>query len=470
MPETVFAKYAEGRADRFRITTRITEDGSGKRKVLKQSGENACADTHLARMASVYPVLQKEYADTLTVCPCAWDEGVLTFPYIDGISYQTVLNAAVESGDTLQMQEVLKQYVSIVEVSPSNHIPFTASDGFTAVFGEISNLDGVDALRLSNLDATGDNIIISTGSTDSGSGVSDLNLVDYEWIFEFPIPRDYVVYRNVCIMYGAYWKDKVRLGTLLDMCAITMSRAKLEELDRAFTRYFTGEGAGEKTRSKAMQEWHLDLTDRIEKHQRKTHALYIDLGDGIRENEKLTFSAGSPAFRMSADVTGAASVRFDPYEGAPALLHDLECITDRGEKLEFEPGSAIGSNGVFMCRRPAQLTVRIPPGTSRVDFSGIAEQLDEPSSAAAGNSEALSVLTELLAAKERDIAALRSELGSARQEASSARDEVASAQRDRSAAEYASSRAAEELNNIKNSKSWRYTEWLRRLRGLLRKK
>lgn len=451
MSETLYAKYTDYRNNRFRLLTRIIEEPDGTRSVTKESADGADAHEHLEAIVRTYGILCDLYGGTLNICPCRMEDGRVVFPYMEGTPFQEVLNEAMASGDTEQMRDALEAYTALLEGGANNTTEFTHSAAFEEIFGTVPEAEGQRALRIGNLDASGDNLLMDNAQ--------QLTLVDYEWVLDFLVPRDFVVYRNVRVMYDAYWAHSVRFETLLDLCGITMDAEALRRMDEAFTNYVGAEPDGGWSRTRILMEHEMHFAPISHLYRRTEHFVFLDTGNGFSERQKLVFPARGNALALSIETTGVRALRFDPYGGARCMLKDASCTADSGAQLAMRPVAARTDGNKLFLENPANLHIAVPRGTKRVEIrAGAALLEDEKNRIAAQQAlenehERTAQLMAQLFERDERIAQLERELQGAHEEREQASGEAR--------------QLKSTIDDLRASRSWRYTKWLRSLHTAL---
>ena len=191
---TVFVKYNRTRKECFRIRTSILEE-NGARFVEKQALEEA-GEAHIRSMEKKYEeltasnpgvrVLKPEYQGT---------DGVVRFAFVEG------RNLAESLADELRQKkesvrgragEVLEEALTrVLGTAKKKEQPFFVTEAFTEVFGEIPPLND-QSYEVSNVDGLFENIM------ETADG---LECLDYEWVFDFPLPAGFIKYRLVSYFY-----------------------------------------------------------------------------------------------------------------------------------------------------------------------------------------------------------------------------------------------------------------------------
>ncbi|RJQ45063.1 MAG: hypothetical protein C4534_05645 [Gaiellales bacterium] len=187
----VYAKYNDSRKPEYRLVTTV-EEGGGLFS-LKRAATDAAAgfldslfEKHRLLVAAGFPLEPLE--------PGAHAGGV-RFDYLEGGSLDGRAFAAVRAGDAGSLREVFREYGELV-----GRVPMAAGDaggGFEEFLGDgfSGATAGMGLLAVGCLDLILENIY------EDGGG---FRLIDYEWTFSFPLPRDLVLARTVMNTYYKY--------------------------------------------------------------------------------------------------------------------------------------------------------------------------------------------------------------------------------------------------------------------------
>ena len=118
----------------------------------------------------------------------------MRYSYINGDSLEVRLIDKLHDIDGMitEFQEILKIYFATSDAYMSD---FVMTDKFKEFFGEQYVKTEEKALQVTNIDMLLQNLIVSS------NGVI---CIDYEWIFDFPIPFEFVIYRCAEIFYRKY--------------------------------------------------------------------------------------------------------------------------------------------------------------------------------------------------------------------------------------------------------------------------
>ena len=115
MERTIYSKYSNERAERFRIRTDIVTDEAGEKKVYKYACTIQAGD-HIRRQEELGKQLDAAYAGSrIAFCPCTTEdvpEGCRSVsPFVQGDNLQHLMEQAVAAGDWETVEDVYKRQV-----------------------------------------------------------------------------------------------------------------------------------------------------------------------------------------------------------------------------------------------------------------------------------------------------------------------------------------------------------------------
>ncbi|HUM83173.1 MAG TPA: hypothetical protein PLN48_05280 [Lachnospiraceae bacterium] len=182
-------KCSDERNRMFSIITTIAE-ASGKKIVMKEAVYPEGA-AHLKDMQRFGKMLNDTYAP-VKVCPAVLRDGILYFDFIKGESLEERYLEAFKAEDRDTFRRLLLQHKEILTSNKKNRIEFTDSCSFRDWFGDSAPYMGQAGFAVSNFDAIAGNIIF-TGE--------DTVFIDYEWVMDFPMPQDLVIFHCIRDIY-----------------------------------------------------------------------------------------------------------------------------------------------------------------------------------------------------------------------------------------------------------------------------
>jgi hypothetical protein len=183
--KTVFAKYNSQRLPEFQLITKISKNLENKIFVHKESAHPS-AKEHLFSLIEKYYKHRTAFPSISLSAPVVQDEKVL-FEHIEGINLKNLLFQYIEVQDYENVRLVLNGYFDLIEscVGERNVI-FSPCNEFESIFGKWSLSKRQDVISYPNIDLIFGNIIVKEAK---------MYIVDYEWIFDFPVPKNYIIAR-----------------------------------------------------------------------------------------------------------------------------------------------------------------------------------------------------------------------------------------------------------------------------------
>lgn len=204
--DIIYIKYNRTRENRFQIRTEIRDDGKTRRvwkTALYPEGKE-----HIQSFERKYQVLERQNSKIKMAVPeFSDDKMTAVFPYLEGKTRAELLGEILtEHGEAAAILALREAMDEIYDVRPEDCKPFSVTPEFMQVFnanGELDDckellaemLSGDDSFSASNIDALFENMIVADDGTYA---------IDYEWVFLFPIPSEFLKYRTLIYFYRRY--------------------------------------------------------------------------------------------------------------------------------------------------------------------------------------------------------------------------------------------------------------------------
>ena len=238
----IYAKYNRLRSPEFRLSTRILKNKSGELYVEKRAlGKEG--EAHIKVMADNKKLLDcnldcnKEKNVDITV-----SEDTAVFPFIKGSGLEKSVFNSLSSKEKFN-NAVNKAVVRIYGEDRERNLQgedFVITPEFIKIFGEPSEeektlLSTFKCDKSSNIDRIFSNYIECE---------DNLICLDYEWVYDFPIPRYYCIYRTLIEFYRdnlAYTQKYISENDYLADYGITEEmKCLFERMDDSFQQYVHG--------------------------------------------------------------------------------------------------------------------------------------------------------------------------------------------------------------------------------------
>lgn len=232
-----FAKYNRERRPEYRLVTCIENRGQ-ERVVIKRA---LCKEAQ--KSVNAMKKHELEWRGILPNVLCA--EGRITEKgyesrYIDGVRLDELMYIYRTDPENFigKTRFYLKKYFT---PDKDTLIPFKVTDRFIQVFGN-GYPDRAESMRVSNIDALFSNMKLG--------GNHKVYAFDYEWVFDFPIPYKYVIWRaakEIYYQYQAYLKQKLSQEQFLERIGFEKPEINLYgKMEESFAYFVYGADRYEK--------------------------------------------------------------------------------------------------------------------------------------------------------------------------------------------------------------------------------
>ncbi|MFD2614063.1 hypothetical protein [Paenibacillus gansuensis] len=227
---TIYAKYNRERLPRYQLGTYILEDINGK--YVRKKALTLEAKTHLETIYLNYKKLTVEFPEFPIVPTYNFDE-YLQFDFVNGPSLEEMLYNGLFNKDYTTFKGLLIEYMGFLTKSSLEDLSEIDETRFSEIFQCSLSVQGLKYTRLSNIDLTFDNLIISQNR---------FVMIDLEWVFDFPIPINFLLYRSLHFFYSKHYDDKViSLSEVLADMGISEEQVELfDRMEKGFQSYVMG--------------------------------------------------------------------------------------------------------------------------------------------------------------------------------------------------------------------------------------
>lgn len=192
-----YVKYNRTRAEKFQLKTEIIrEDGI---LFVEKTALTEAGAAHIRSFRDKYEKIRDLNPGIRFLEPRFSEDGrTVGFPYLEGETVGDRLGKEIRMGEVPYealfeaMRLVFPEDFSGTEAGDAK--VFHPSPEFVSVFGEVPEFSD-RAVPVSNVDGLFENLMISDGTVYG---------IDYEWVFDFPIPAKFLHYRNLLYFYRRY--------------------------------------------------------------------------------------------------------------------------------------------------------------------------------------------------------------------------------------------------------------------------
>lgn len=176
------------RDSKYALETLIWQKDKENQYFVEKRPLTKNASAHLQKMLSTYENLlgQKNLADKIKVVKATKSGDNLEFEYIEGVSAELMLIEQISNHDFNGASVTIDRLIKIVESLEECKINPVENKEYAEIFGSTYNSKLLCATT-GLLDLNLDNVIVDKDDK--------WHLIDYEWVFDFPIPKDLLIER-----------------------------------------------------------------------------------------------------------------------------------------------------------------------------------------------------------------------------------------------------------------------------------
>lgn len=327
----LFIKYSRDRKIQYQIKTEIR-----KHQDITEVAKSAIypqGKKHLEGMFSNYQILKEKYT-SMNVATCEKKEEELIFEYIKGETLDSLLIEQVSNKKVFF--QLMEKYLRCVDELET--IDFIATKEAEDIFGDsIYQINGIKACKIANIDLVFDNVIVHDDI---------MTIIDYEWVFNFPIPKEFIIYRAIVQFFfrnEGKLDNYINLDELFEYAKIDKTRLSIyDRMNDSFYRYVF---IDKKVNYSSLKDKYIKTT--LATRKRYTGdiyiQLYVDTGNGLSEVESIKFYIGNERklLNIKFDIShfnNVRSIRLDPAN-INTIVRVTKVIvhTKDGKQIDLNP-------------------------------------------------------------------------------------------------------------------------------------
>lgn len=341
--EILFAKISNKRKKEFSIITKIIKDQNGKIRVKKE-GLSDSAKKHLKKMVKNY-----KFDDFLLKnAPVQESDQGIEMEYVEGATFEKILNNKLKDGEKEAFELLLNEFkknLSHESVASNEYF----NEKFKNVFGDCSLFEELKCKRNLNIDLLFCNLF----KTKKEDGYL---VIDYEWIFDFLIPVDFVLWRSLMMYYqnSTIAKKYYDLEELL-LC-VGLDDKKKNQIYQSWDHHFVYSYVGsDRFDYKQYEKERFNLTDYSEQILNKNEVdtrLFYSKGNSFAINESIYSRNNIKDGRLEItyDLNEVSieicSLRWDPCEEY-CRVRNLEIKSNENSLTIFPINYTYKNNGWY---------------------------------------------------------------------------------------------------------------------------
>lgn len=231
MPEILYSKFSKDRQKKFQIATMIVEE-NGEKSVIKKAMHKE-GDAHVRKMVESRELLSELFINSgVEMCPCKEEKGQVRFLFVEGESLEERIHRHSEANDYEALKEDYRFLAKIIFSVKGMHT-FESSPAFEEIFGFPKFKEAQHSADISNVDMIPANLLLGKKCV----------LADYEWVFFFEIPLEFIYARSIFLQEAVCNLDKSQLEELYAIGRVDMEEVPVYyQMEVNFQEYVAGKG------------------------------------------------------------------------------------------------------------------------------------------------------------------------------------------------------------------------------------
>lgn len=304
----LYVKMNRQRKEQYQIMTKIMEQ-DGRKYVVKEAMTEEAVPflKDFSQRGEIshnnkYVNLQSEYKD-----------GSVSYRYLYGRSMEYRIRECMKEQNAEKIEKILDDFYDNY-FAEKKEVEMYQGEEFCQVFGNYPGKSYYECVSPANVDVICTNII--------QEGKKDL-IIDYEWIFDFPVPVAFIMWRMLHELY-------ICLPKLEKICPKTkiMEKYDIQKSDREiflnWSKHFAYEYVGcdflNKFAKPRIPVHFNEIVQTYDQKQTAASKLYYEVGKGLAEDQVITkdINLENEVFKVTFDLSkiqGITALRWNPYGG-----------------------------------------------------------------------------------------------------------------------------------------------------------
>ena len=405
----VFVKYVNERTEEYRVCTVIDRSPEGEMSVYK-AALSTRANAHVDRFVENYGRLFDQFDGTgIVPVRCSLKKGeergmvfagvaskakdTVKFEYLSGITLEDVLNELEATEQYPKMESIILEYCRKLNTC-SDVTEFKRSMAFDEVFGRRDFRKKYVGVNPCNFDMIFSNIVLDSKERENGKWT----IIDYEWVFNFTIPIQFVIYRALYYHFRNREDDGFSLYLsrkgmdVFSLCGIDIGERMLfSDMEHAFQVHIIGGAASLEVMQVLMPTTSIRIDNivKIGSYLRNldTPKIYFSRGVNYTSDNQINIIAdvkdGNVSMKIPFDRY-INSIRIDPTE-YPCFLHldKLSYTLDDGAKIDVKEiiinGYKLNERSYIYDTNDAQIVIEgVPQNARSLEVKYSVSMMEEP--------------------------------------------------------------------------------------------
>ena len=235
-----YTKFSTDRKKQYSIKTCIISDGN--EKWVEKSATDDSANSH------IYHMWQNTKQTNLHLLSAKLKgENTVCYDFLQGENYESVMLKALNKRDTERLFMLLHEYYTLL--TENAQVMSYRSELFTKIFGEKQSEPEVLCVQPANIDLIFDNIYF----LDDTHKMTNIRVIDGEWIFDCAVPVDLIFWRALNEFYGKHpmMEGVIPFKMICEKYGLDEAKCnKFQQWNQYFTLDYVGAGQANQNQKK----------------------------------------------------------------------------------------------------------------------------------------------------------------------------------------------------------------------------
>lgn len=235
-----YTKFSTDRKKQYGIKTCIISDGN--EKWVEKSATDDSANSH------IYHMWQNTKQTNLHLLSAKLKgENTVCYDFLQGETYESVMLKALNKRDTERLFMLLHEYYTLL--TENAQVMSYRSELFTKIFGEKQSEPEVLCVQPANIDLIFDNIYF----LDDTHKMTNIRVIDGEWIFDCAVPVDLIFWRALNEFYGKHpmMEGVIPFKMICEKYGLDEAKCnKFQQWNQYFTLDYVGAGQANQNQKK----------------------------------------------------------------------------------------------------------------------------------------------------------------------------------------------------------------------------
>jgi len=370
--EILYAKLSNDRKREYRIAT-ILQNDNGKliaiKKALTREAEQHIENLYYSGVCQIHSNIENIKGK--------YEKNQIIYPLLENRTMSQEINLYIKEKKPENIINLLQKFYKYMFSNTTQTSDYSTIK-FKEVFGKEYISMELNCTKPANIDLICDNIFMDK---------EKFIIIDTEWVFDFLIPSEFIVWRFIHDLYENYSELNMILdkNELLNLFGIDSSMILIFI---KWINYFADNYVGNDKMKNNVRKmsYNVDLDNIIKEYQNANKLnsnLYYDIGNGFSESNRIssTVELKKNNFEIFYDLSilkgKVHGLRWDPIEYQPCRCRLTKVEIDQGGVLiPINAYSSIDGVDIFLNKDSIYLAKEISPKTKYMKITGNFKNID----------------------------------------------------------------------------------------------